>query len=205
MRIARLKGWGEPKLMMMVELSRAPATPRRLSLPLARTLFPLKYTEELDRSDPSRSTSTLTQIPGIGRGAPSTPFWRRLGRLHIFPGDDVGARKNLAGWTRARRAARLRRRPTRGCRLAPLGRARQLPCSPRRACGPRRPRIGPARATRRGRRRDKAGRPAPRLRPRACAPAACRARGDARPAPRGRAEARRSGADGSATKGSQST
>jgi murein endopeptidase len=34
MHIARLKRWGEPKLVMM--LSRAPEAPRRRSLPLAK-------------------------------------------------------------------------------------------------------------------------------------------------------------------------
>jgi hypothetical protein len=159
-----------------VESSRTPAVPRRLSLSLARTLFPLNYTEELGRSDPSRSTSTLTRIP----------------RSQEPPLDSGLPSRSTGQASNARLPAGA---PTPGVyfHFSSTG------------LRPRRPRIGPARATRRGRRRDKAGRPAPRLRPRACAPAACRARGDARPARRGRAEARRSGADGSATKGSQST
>lgn len=63
----------------------------------------------------------------------------------------------------------------------------------------------PALPTRRGRHRDTGGRPAPRPRARACAPAACRARGDVRRAPRGHAGVLRSGAGGNATKGSPST
>jgi DNA-3-methyladenine glycosylase II len=59
--------------------------------------------------------------------------------------------------------------------------------------------------TPRGRRRDTAGRPAPRPRVRACAPAVCRVPGDARRAPRGHAGALRSGVGGNATTASPST
>jgi DNA-3-methyladenine glycosylase II len=41
---------------------------------------------------------TLTQIRGIGRWSAEYTLLRGLGRLHVFPGDDVGARKNLARW-----------------------------------------------------------------------------------------------------------
>jgi DNA-3-methyladenine glycosylase II len=41
---------------------------------------------------------TLTQIAGIGRWSAEYTLLRGLGRLHVFPGDDVGARKNLARW-----------------------------------------------------------------------------------------------------------
>jgi hypothetical protein len=68
-----------------VELNRAPATPRRLSLPLARTLFLPRYTEELGRSDPSRSTSTLTQIPGIGRWSAEYTLLARARPFAHFP------------------------------------------------------------------------------------------------------------------------
>jgi DNA-3-methyladenine glycosylase II len=40
----------------------------------------------------------LTAIPGIGRWSAEYTLLRGLGRLHVFPGDDVGARKNLARW-----------------------------------------------------------------------------------------------------------
>ena len=40
----------------------------------------------------------LTSIPGIGRWSAEYTLLRGLGRLHVFPGDDVGARKNLARW-----------------------------------------------------------------------------------------------------------
>jgi DNA-3-methyladenine glycosylase II len=40
----------------------------------------------------------LTSITGIGRWSAEYTLLRGLGRLHVFPGDDVGARKNLARW-----------------------------------------------------------------------------------------------------------
>lgn len=42
--------------------------------------------------------SRLTDLRGIGRWSAEYVMLRGLGRLHIFPGDDVGARKNLARW-----------------------------------------------------------------------------------------------------------
>jgi DNA-3-methyladenine glycosylase II len=40
--------------------------------------------------------SVLTRFHGIGRWSAEYVLLRGLGRLHIFPGDDVGARNNLA-------------------------------------------------------------------------------------------------------------
>lgn len=42
--------------------------------------------------------SILTELRGIGRWSAEYVLLRGLGRLHVFPGDDVGARKNLARW-----------------------------------------------------------------------------------------------------------
>jgi DNA-3-methyladenine glycosylase II len=42
--------------------------------------------------------SRLTSLSGIGRWSAEYVLLRGLGRLHIFPGDDVGARNNLARW-----------------------------------------------------------------------------------------------------------
>ncbi len=44
------------------------------------------------------AVSTLTALRGIGRWSAEYVLLRGLGRLHIFPGDDVGARNNLARW-----------------------------------------------------------------------------------------------------------
>jgi DNA-3-methyladenine glycosylase II len=37
-------------------------------------------------------------LHGIGRWSAEYILLRGLGRLHVFPGDDVGARNNLARW-----------------------------------------------------------------------------------------------------------
>jgi len=40
----------------------------------------------------------LMQLRGVGRWTAEYAMLRGLGRLHIFPGDDVGGRKNLERW-----------------------------------------------------------------------------------------------------------
>ncbi len=40
----------------------------------------------------------LLQLRGVGRWSAEYVLLRGLGRTHIFPGDDVGARKNLRRW-----------------------------------------------------------------------------------------------------------
>jgi len=42
--------------------------------------------------------SQLLQLRGVGRWTAEYTLLRGLGRLHIFPGDDVGARNNLQRW-----------------------------------------------------------------------------------------------------------
>jgi DNA-3-methyladenine glycosylase II len=54
--------------------------------------------ESLATRDDSHVVGTLTQIAGVGRWSAEYTLLRGLGRLHVFPGDDVGARKNLARW-----------------------------------------------------------------------------------------------------------
>jgi len=54
--------------------------------------------ESLATSADEQVVETLTQIVGIGRWSAEYTLLRGLGRLHVFPGDDVGARKNLARW-----------------------------------------------------------------------------------------------------------
>ena len=46
----------------------------------------------------TKSSSKLTSLSGIGRWSAEYVLLRGLGRLHVFPGDDVGARNNLARW-----------------------------------------------------------------------------------------------------------
>jgi DNA-3-methyladenine glycosylase II len=54
--------------------------------------------ESLGTRDDEHVVETLTQIAGIGRWSAEYTLLRGLGRLHVFPGDDVGARNNLARW-----------------------------------------------------------------------------------------------------------
>lgn len=42
--------------------------------------------------------TTLCQLRGVGRWTAEYALLRGLGRLHLFPGDDVGARNNLRRW-----------------------------------------------------------------------------------------------------------
>jgi DNA-3-methyladenine glycosylase II len=51
--------------------------------------------EHLERFSDDEVVSRLTRMSGIGRWSAEYALLRGLGRLHIFPGDDVGARNNL--------------------------------------------------------------------------------------------------------------
>ena len=81
----RKLGFSLRKGATIIELSRAVAT-GRLDL------------EGLDRLADDEVVSRLTSLAGIGRWSAEYVLLRGLGRLHVFPGDDVGARKNLARW-----------------------------------------------------------------------------------------------------------
>ncbi len=52
-----------------------------------------------DKSD-ADALAQLRQLRGIGRWTAEYILLRGLGRQHVFPGDDVGARKNLQRWLR---------------------------------------------------------------------------------------------------------
>jgi DNA-3-methyladenine glycosylase II len=51
--------------------------------------------EGLDDRD---AVQALVQLRGVGRWSAEYALLRGLGRLNVFPGDDVGARNNLARW-----------------------------------------------------------------------------------------------------------
>ena len=46
----------------------------------------------------SEAVQALLRLRGVGRWTAEYALLRGLGRLHVFPGDDVGARNNLARW-----------------------------------------------------------------------------------------------------------
>jgi DNA-3-methyladenine glycosylase II len=52
----------------------------------------------LARLTDAEAIKQLTLIPGIGRWSAEYVLLRGLSRWHVFPGDDVGARKYLAQW-----------------------------------------------------------------------------------------------------------
>ncbi|HEX7360735.1 MAG TPA: hypothetical protein VF283_09605 [Bryobacteraceae bacterium] len=54
--------------------------------------------EDLGLFDDAEAISRVLAIRGIGRWTAEYVLLRGLGRTNIFPGDDVGARNNLARW-----------------------------------------------------------------------------------------------------------
>lgn len=54
--------------------------------------------EDLATLDDNTAIDRLMQLRGVGRWTAEYILLRGLGRLHIFPGDDVGARNNLQRW-----------------------------------------------------------------------------------------------------------
>ena len=81
----RALGFSRQKARAMIELARAVAA-RRLDL------------DELERLDDATAVARLRALRGVGRWSAEYVLLRGLGRLHVFPGDDVGARNNLQRW-----------------------------------------------------------------------------------------------------------
>lgn len=54
--------------------------------------------DSLAEQDDAITRARLLAIRGVGRWTAEYVMLRGLGRLHVFPGDDVGAQKNLARW-----------------------------------------------------------------------------------------------------------
>jgi DNA-3-methyladenine glycosylase II len=52
----------------------------------------------LEAMDDDTARAWLCQLRGVGRWTAEYVLLRGLGRLHVFPGDDVGARNNLRHW-----------------------------------------------------------------------------------------------------------
>lgn len=53
---------------------------------------------QLRALDDAAAVAHLCRIRGVGRWSAEYALLRGLGRLHVFPGDDVGARNNLRRW-----------------------------------------------------------------------------------------------------------
>jgi DNA-3-methyladenine glycosylase II len=54
--------------------------------------------ERLAALDDATALAKLCTLRGVGRWTAEYVLLRGLGRLHVFPGDDVGARNNLRRW-----------------------------------------------------------------------------------------------------------
>jgi DNA-3-methyladenine glycosylase II len=53
---------------------------------------------DLQAMDDEAASAWLCHLRGVGRWTAEYVLLRGLGRLHVFPGDDVGARNNLRHW-----------------------------------------------------------------------------------------------------------
>ena len=56
--------------------------------------------EEIEKLDDKEAVNRLCTLKGVGRWTAEYFLLRGLGRTHIFPGDDVGARNYLQRWLR---------------------------------------------------------------------------------------------------------
>ena len=54
--------------------------------------------DPIEMLDDRAALAALLRLRGVGRWSAEYALLRGLGRLHVFPGDDVGARNNLARW-----------------------------------------------------------------------------------------------------------
>ena len=70
-----------------------------LAAGISNGMFDAAAIETLDDAD---ALTALLRLRGVGRWTAEYALLRGLGRLHVFPGDDVGARNNLAHWLNRR-------------------------------------------------------------------------------------------------------
>ena len=85
----------------------------------------------IETLDDREAVQALLRLRGVGRWTAEYALLRGLGRLHVFPGDDVGARNNLAHWLdpESRSTTRASRPPcTTGSRTP--GSSTSTSCSP---------------------------------------------------------------------------
>jgi DNA-3-methyladenine glycosylase II len=71
----------------------------RAIIKLARALAEHRFdVDELEHLDDATAMARLRALRGVGRWTAEYVLLRGLGRLHVFPGDDIGARNNLQRW-----------------------------------------------------------------------------------------------------------
>jgi DNA-3-methyladenine glycosylase II len=88
--LLRQLGFSQQKGRAMIELSRLVAEG---SMDL----------EALEAFPDDVAIARLQHLRGVGRWTAEYVLLRGLGRIHVFPGDDVGARNNLQKWLRLRK------------------------------------------------------------------------------------------------------
>ena len=81
----RAIGFSHQKVRALLDLARA-IVRRELDL------------ESIEGEDDAVVRQRLLELRGVGRWTSEYVLLRGLGRLHVFPGDDVGAQKRLARW-----------------------------------------------------------------------------------------------------------
>ena len=81
----RAIGFSRQKVRALLDLAR-PITRQELEL------------ESVAREDDAVLRQRLLELRGVGRWTAEYVLLRGVGRLHVFPGDDVGAQKRLARW-----------------------------------------------------------------------------------------------------------
>jgi DNA-3-methyladenine glycosylase II len=85
-----------PEALMALGFSRAKA---RSIVELAAGISVGTFTPTaIENLDDPEAVQALLGLRGVGRWTAEYALLRGLGRLHVFPGDDVGARNNLARW-----------------------------------------------------------------------------------------------------------
>jgi DNA-3-methyladenine glycosylase II len=78
-------GFSRRKARAIIELASA-ISEKRLDL------------DGLENLDDEAASGSLCKLRGVGRWSAEYVLLRGLGRLHVFPGDDVGARNRLRHW-----------------------------------------------------------------------------------------------------------
>jgi DNA-3-methyladenine glycosylase II len=87
----RKLGFSRQKALSLIELSRG----------LAEESLNL---ENLAPLDDDAALESFTRLRGVGRWTAEYALLRGLGRVHIFPGDDVGVRNRLRSWLKINRS-----------------------------------------------------------------------------------------------------
>lgn len=86
----RSLGFSAAKTRALIELGQGIST-RRLNL------------ESFTGLDNEQAVSQLVALRGVGRWTAEYTLLRGMGRIELFPGDDIGARNNLERWMRLRK------------------------------------------------------------------------------------------------------